>query len=1603
MPSECDAFTGAGRADVTAGPYALGRQLVGGGAAVTTSIKELRRDLVDPTARLLEFLRKLASARRAVVSDVDQHLSVLWLANSPPTADLDPGAAGGEVIFRIDPMAAEPPPRPPSVLSGWLDPVEVADSSLPAPSLLQRGVDTQHAVASPAEVQRAFDQWLETWKLWAESDRRTALHRDWYNRLADAHQQLDQHADEVELVLSTGMVAWQKSSGDRVRTHILHTRVLTRIDVDTGRIEILVDPSATTRIADRELFGDDDSFDAQRAEPIRQQLRASIPFPLGDDTKSILERWRTLSLARCHPYEHDAWDPLAGVDADGVPELRFSPAIVLRRRDAASLIGYYDRMLEALSGPDAEAPLGLAQLLTALEPEERIEWLESEGTVGGVGPEPLFPLPANDEQRQIVERLRHDNGVVVQGPPGTGKSHSIANLISALLAQGHRVLVTSQKGQALRVLREKLPGEIAELCVSMTDLSRGGSAELNRSVNALSERFGNHDPAAHARQVEELTSKRDAERERVSRLTERIRSLRETETFRHPRIAEGYEGTLGSIAERLRSRRADFGWIPIPLPSESPVDPPLSASELAELRSLLATVTPARRARVTQRLPDISSVPPVAAVGSWFAAEAAAATAASEVATETSKRLSGCGTEVLGYVEVMVEHGRTALEGAGLAREVDPADAWREDALAALLTRREAIVWDQLAMLAAQARRAQQLVEWIGLRVVSLPQFEPTGAGSAGALLVAGGALRQFLAGGGSLRARMQKPVQRAAQPLLDSSAVDGVPPTTPELLDLVLAQLEAEGIAGALSARWEIVGVRVDPALPLIRRVGRLVEAADALDSIRAFVAARDAVVSALASAGVRLTIDALAGWTEFEHAMTALVVQREADAATQHVAEQVAFLALATRSEDAPPELEAAAAALAARDATAYERAVEGLADAHDDQRAQARCDALMARLTTAHAGLAQLLERTAASVDWDVRLATFRDAWAWGKARSFFDEQRRAGLDAQLDAELADAVARVEAVTVKLAAAGAWGHALRRMDSSQARALQVYRQAMQDRGAGKGRYAHQYEAAAREAMVAARGAVPAWIMPLPEVLETVPPDRNSFDVVIVDEASQASIESLFLLWLAPRIIVVGDDRQCTPSQVSHGELQPIFDSLDDFLPDIPHYLRVGFTPRSSLFSLLTTRFGAVLRLREHFRCMPEIIGWSSRQFYADAPLIPLRQYGADRLPPLRTTRVSNAYAEGSATRLRNPIEAAAIVDAIAACLDDPAYDGKSMGVVVLQGSGQIALLVDLLHAKLPAAAWEQRRLRVGTPPDFQGDERDVVFLSMVVADPPRAVTMLESQRRFNVAASRARDQMWLFHSVPLDVLSPVDLRRSLLAYMCHPPAPSATSRLDGVRDDEPHPEFDSLFEQRVFNRIRARGYHVTPQVEVNSRRIDLVVTGAKGRLAVECDGDAFHTSAEQREADLHRELELKRAGWRFWRVRESEFFFDPDLALETLWPALEARGIRPHDLDTVEEAAPVDDDSDWLPAALSEIEGDDGLGDMDALDVVAAQRPTPVAGTGIKRDPEVRAVTFGPSSAEVRAWARMQGLAVGERGRLHPQTIAAWNQAHPDRVFE
>jgi very-short-patch-repair endonuclease len=172
--------------------------------------------------------------------------------------------------------------------------------------------------------------------------------------------------------------------------------------------------------------------------------------------------------------------------------------------------------------------------------------------------------------------------------------------------------------------------------------------------------------------------------------------------------------------------------------------------------------------------------------------------------------------------------------------------------------------------------------------------------------------------------------------------------------------------------------------------------------------------------------------------------------------------------------------------------------------------------------------------------------------------------------------------------------------------------------------------------------------------------------------------------------------------------------------------------------------------------------------------------------------------------------------------------------------------------------------------------------------------------------VAASRARDQLWLFHTAALDDLHPEGVAHRLLRYCMQPelePAPAAGLAVETWRrraaersgeDESPYP-FDSWLEVDVFLRLVDGGFRVVPQYEIADYRVDLLVEGFRGRLAVECDSDRWH-GAEVFERDLVRQRMLERCGLPFSRVRGAAFYRDPDSALEPLWADLRQHEILP-----------------------------------------------------------------------------------------------------------
>ena len=122
------------------------------------------------------------------------------------------------------------------------------------------------------------------------------------------------------------------------------------------------------------------------------------------------------------------------------------------------------------------------------------------------------------------------------------------------------------------------------------------------------------------------------------------------------------------------------------------------------------------------------------------------------------------------------------------------------------------------------------------------------------------------------------------------------------------------------------------------------------------------------------------------------------------------------------------------------------------------------------------------------------------------------------------------KIRRLTGELVVASAWLEVSLALDDRRRAALADWTTALRKIGKGTGRDAPAWQAHAQRAMESAVEAVPVWVMSVDRAIEQFAGGAH-FDVVIVDEASQADLFALPVLALAERAVVVGDDQQIGP----------------------------------------------------------------------------------------------------------------------------------------------------------------------------------------------------------------------------------------------------------------------------------------------------------------------------------------------------------------------------------------------------------------------------------------------------------------------------------------
>jgi superfamily I DNA and/or RNA helicase len=250
-----------------------------------------------------------------------------------------------------------------------------------------------------------------------------------------------------------------------------------------------------------------------------------------------------------------------------------------------------------------------------------------------------------------------------------------------------------------------------------------------------------------------------------------------------------------------------------------------------------------------------------------------------------------------------------------------------------------------------------------------------------------------------------------------------------------------------------------------------------------------------------------------------------------------------------------------------------------------------------------------------------------------------------------------------------------------------------------------------------------------------------NSLFDLLIVDEASQCDIASaLPLVFRANKVVIIGDPLQLKHiTSVQPNEEKYIIEGLN-----LENY-QFNFVSNSLYdysYSLANKSLFESVFLDEHYRCHPEIIQFSKTNFYE-------RKLG--QTLKIRTTNDGYAiepkgvqwiHVKGEMHKEKN-INLAEVNSCIdLAQLLAKKHQDASIGIVT-----PFRDQYKIIFERLPSSIKE--RVKVDTVHKYQGDEKDIIIFSTVVASncsPSKARFINRNDYLINVAITRAKNTLYI-----------------------------------------------------------------------------------------------------------------------------------------------------------------------------------------------------------------------------------------------------------------
>lgn len=412
-------------------------------------------------------------------------------------------------------------------------------------------------------------------------------------------------------------------------------------------------------------------------------------------------------------------------------------------------------------------------------------------------------------------------------------------------------------------------------------------------------------------------------------------------------------------------------------------------------------------------------------------------------------------------------------------------------------------------------------------------------------------------------------------------------------------------------------------------------------------------------------------------------------------------------------------------------------------------------------------------------------------------------------------------------------------------------------------------------------------------------------NFDMVIFDEASQVHTEdAIGAIMRSKQVVIVGDTKQLPPTSFFSTTLND--DDFDIDADEVVEYSDVG------AYESILDEAVAVLperSLRWHYRSRHEhLIAFSNIKIYNNN-LITFPS-STERMPDIGVEYIyvkDGIYDRGR--KKDNVIEAKKVADLVFEHFNK--YPNRSLGVVTFSEAQQNAVDAAIRQKRLKNPNFDKFFVEDKDEPFFiknlenvQGDERDTIIFSIGYAKDTNGIMYMNfgplsrdgGYRRLNVAITRAKYNVKLVGSImPTDIdltkvsSDGVKMLRSYIEF-----AQQGIIALEKELNFNYNLEFDSPFEEAVYDFLQSKGYNVVTQVGCSGFRIDMAVKhpiqSGKFAIGIECDGAMYHSSRTARERDRLRQTVLEDMGWIIYRIWSTDWIKDQKTEKEKLINAVE-----------------------------------------------------------------------------------------------------------------